>query len=129
MRLIVSGSRKGIPKAMVMQFLSEELDVDEDLEIVSGGAQGVDKFGEEWAFENNVDVAVFPADWEQFGKSAGYRRNVDMSRYADGLFAFWDGKSKGTEHMIKIMADLKKPVAVFRIDLDNFDLESEEDDE
>ena len=25
-----------------------------------------------------------------------------MAKYADALFAIWDGKSKGTEHMISI---------------------------
>jgi len=129
MRLIVAGSRKGIPKEMVFQYLNEEVDITEDLEIVSGGAQGVDKFGEEWAFNNNIDVKLFPADWDTYGKSAGYRRNVDMSRYADVLFAFWDGKSKGTEHMIKIMSDLKKPAAIFHYNPDNQNFESEEPDE
>ncbi len=25
-----------------------------------------------------------------------------MANYADALIAFWDGKSKGTKHMIKV---------------------------
>ena len=37
------------------------------------------------------------------GKKAGYLRNVDMAEYADALVAFWDGKSKGTGHMIDIV--------------------------
>lgn len=115
MKLIVAGSREGIPKAVVFQVLDEELDVDEDLEIVSGGARGVDKYAEQWAFHNNVDIKRFPADWKTLGKKAGFIRNAEMSRYADALFAFWDGKSKGTKHMIDVMADLKKPTAIFQI--------------
>jgi len=47
-------------------------------------------------------VAKFPADWNKFKKSAGYKRNVEMAENADALIAFYDGKSKGTGHMIDI---------------------------
>ena len=43
---------------------------------------------------------MFLADWDQFGKSAGYKRNIQMAEHADALIAIWDGKSKGTMHMI-----------------------------
>jgi len=115
MKLIVAGSREGIPKDAVHYVLDEEIDVDDELEIVSGGARGVDKFGEEWAFLNNVDVKRFPADWKQYGKRAGFVRNAEMARYGDMLFAFHDGISKGTLHMINVMKDLKKPVYVFHV--------------
>ena len=42
-------------------------------------------------------------DWDKYGKSAGYIRNTEMAEAGDILVAFWDGKSKGTEHMINIM--------------------------
>jgi hypothetical protein len=115
MKLIVAGSRDGIPKDAVFAMLNMEVDVDEDLIIVSGAARGVDKYGEEWAYLNNVDVVQFPADWKKYGKRAGYVRNTEMANYADELFAFWDSKSPGTGHMIKVMTDLKKPVTIFRI--------------
>lgn len=124
MKLIVAGSRDNIPQELVFDVLDQEVDVTDDLEIVSGGARGVDRFGEQWAYRNNVDIKRFPADWKQYGKKAGFIRNVEMSRYADALFAFWDGESKGTEHMIKVMADLKKPTYVFTIG----DLEESEDE-
>ena len=40
--------------------------------------------------------------WNVYGKSAGYRRNVEMGLYGDALIAFWDGFSKGTRLMIDI---------------------------
>ena len=125
MKLIVAGSRTGIPKDAVFAMLNMEVDVDEDLVIVSGAARGVDKYGEEWAYVNNVDVVQFPADWKKYGKRAGFVRNAEMARFADELFAFWDSKSPGTAHMIKVMEDLKKPVTIFRIP-DQY-LEREED--
>lgn len=71
-------------------------------EVVSGGARGADNFGEKWAYDNAHLLTKFPANWDKYGKSAGYRRNEDMSDYAESLVAFWDGKSKGTRHMIDI---------------------------
>ena len=35
-----------------------------------------------------------------------------MAKAADGLVAFWDGKSKGTKHMIDIMTKAGKQVRV-----------------
>jgi hypothetical protein len=69
-------------------------------EIVSGGARGVDALGERYARENNIDLAIFPANWKEFGKSAGYRRNQQMADYADALIALHLNNSKGTSHMI-----------------------------
>jgi len=86
-------------------------------EVVSGGAQGVDRLGEEWAKLNSIPVKVYPADWERHGKAAGPIRNAEMSIYAGGLIAFWDGVSKGTAHMIDMMRDRKKLAYVVRTDI------------
>jgi len=85
-----------------------------DIEIVSGAARGVDKLGERYAENYLLDVNLFPADWEQFGKSAGYIRNKVMGDYADAGIGFWDGKSRGTKHMIETLKELNKPVRVVR---------------
>ena len=70
--------------------------------IISGGAKGADKAGEQYAQDCDYDLEIYPADWKKFGKSAGFRRNEQMAEVADGLIAFWDGKSNGTKHMIDI---------------------------
>lgn len=69
---------------------------------VCGKARGVDTLGEEWARLNDLPVYEFPADWNAHGKRAGYLRNVEMAKNAEALIAIWDGKSKGTGHMIDI---------------------------
>ena len=78
-------------------------------EVVSGGAAGADKFGEDWAAVNSTPIKRFYPDWSQYGRSAGPRRNRQMAEYADALIAVWDGKSRGTQNMIEEMKALGKP--------------------
>jgi hypothetical protein len=80
-------------------------------EVVSGTARGIDSIGESWARDNKIPLKQFPADWDTYGRSAGYIRNAEMADYADALIAIWDGKSRGTKHMIDIAT--KKGLEVF----------------
>lgn len=86
------------------------------IQVVSGTARGADQLGEEYAKQEGFDLVRCPADWKKLGKRAGYVRNQHMAQYADAAIIFWDGKSKGTKHMIDIMHDAKKPYKVVRID-------------
>lgn len=72
------------------------------IEVVSGTARGADMLGERYAYSHDLTIKQFPADWDTHGKKAGYLRNEEMAKYADALIAFWDGKSKGTNHMINL---------------------------
>lgn len=72
------------------------------VEIVCGKARGADTLGETYAKERGLQIKYFPAEWDKYGRSAGYRRNNQMAEYADAVVAFWDGKSRGTEHMINL---------------------------
>lgn len=80
----------------------------DQVKIISGKARGADRIGEWLAEKFGLEVIGFPADWDGLGKRAGYVRNAEMAKYAiaDGncgvLIAFWDGKSKGTKHMIDL---------------------------
>jgi len=82
--------------------------------IVSGGAVGADKLSEKYAKENNIPITIFPADWNKYGKSAGYKRNVDIIESCDIVIAFWDGQSKGTWHSIQLAKKLNKHVEIIR---------------
>lgn len=78
-------------------------------EVVSGCAKGADTLGEEWAEDNGIRIKKFPPEWNKHGKSAGAIRNKEMGDYADCAIMLWDGKSRGTKHMISVMEKLKKP--------------------
>lgn len=111
MKIIIAGSRNITNIALVNHAM---LGIN-PTEIVSGGARGVDMLGEQWAKQHNIPVFRMSANWDTEGKSAGYRRNERMAKYADQLVAIWDGHSKGTGHMINIMRNLNKPVFILNL--------------
>ncbi len=77
-------------------------------EIISGGARGADKLGERYAKDNNIPIRIFPAEWDKYGKSAGFRRNKDIIDACDVCVAFWDGESRGTKHDIDLCRSVGK---------------------
>ena len=114
-KLIVAGGRDFEDYSKLSaELIALALDTykDRDVSIVSGMARGADALAVRFAKEHNVMLYEFPADWTGYGKRAGFVRNEQMAQFADGLLALWDGKSRGTEHMIGTMRDLEKPVHV-----------------
>lgn len=104
MRFIIAGSRHIDDYESISYYCNKYIILDVT-EVVSGTARGVDALGERWAQENNIPVKRFPAKWDEYGKQAGMIRNAQMAGYADGLIAFWDGKSRGTRHMIDVAVE------------------------
>lgn len=104
MHIIIAGCRDfndySVVEKEVMNFIGKYIGKLE-IEIISGGAKGVDALGERFAKEHNLLLKVVPADWKTYGHSAGPRRNEKMARMAGTLIAFWDGKSRGTKNMIE----------------------------
>lgn len=82
--------------------------------VVSGKARGADSLGEKWAKENGKPLEIYPAKWDLYGKRAGYVRNQKMADVAEALVAFWDGRSRGTQHMINIAKEKGLKVHVER---------------
>lgn len=109
MRTVIAGSRTINDSLLVEQaILKSGFRI---TEVFSGGARGVDQLGEAWARRNGVPVRHFPADWERYGKRAGFLRNEEMADRAEALIAVWDFKSPGTRHMIEIVK--RKGLRVF----------------
>lgn len=109
-RVIIAGSRGFDDYDSLMKICNHILrnrNNETSIEIVSGTARGADTLGERYAKENGFALKRMPADWNQYGKRAGYIRNSQMAEYASKadksiLIAFWDGESLGTGHMIDI---------------------------
>jgi len=114
MKLIIAGTRTFGNYKLLKESVLKNINISDIEEIVSGTAKGADSLGELFAFENDIPVKRFPANWEKYGKSAGYRRNVEMAEYGDTLLAFWNGVSKGTLHMINIAKNKNLKVFVIK---------------
>ena len=102
MKVIIAGGRTFNDYDLLCRNCDKALSLQTEIEIVSGTANGADKLGEKYANEKGYLIKQFPADWGKYGKSAGYKRNEEMAKYADALIAFWDSKSKGTKYMIDL---------------------------
>ena len=118
MKVIIAGSRTFTDYALLKDTLDElafrTYPFDFSIEIVSGTARGADKMGEQWAKENGKVIHEFKPDWDGLGKSAGYRRNEDMAKFADAAICFWDGTSRGTKHMIDLAKQYKLKLKIVR---------------
>lgn len=114
--LIIAGSRS-IPPKKAMRLIKahwkkmkRELGI-KPTRILSGGAPGVDTAAIMVALElTKRGALIMPADWKKYGRGAGPIRNVGMAQRAHALFLLWDGKSKGSKHMLGIMHARNKPV-------------------
>jgi len=83
--------------------------------IVSGGAIGADSMGEQYAIENGIDKLIIKPQWDKYGKRAGFIRNIDIIEASDEVYAFWDYKSIGTKHSIRLAQMRNKPCHIIDI--------------
>ena len=126
MKAVVAGGRDfkdyDLLKSTLDNFQQEYGNI---TEIISGGARGSDKLGEQYANENNIPIKRFVPDWNGLGKKAGFVRNRQMGDYAKEhngmLVAFWDKQSKGTKGMIDYATKigLKSVVVYYDVEVNN----------
>lgn len=97
--------------------------------VLSGGANGGDFLGEQWANANNIPVKVYKPDWKnlnapgavvkdgKYGKynhRAGLDRDDEMAKDADaGIWLCPDGITSGSQYTAKSFDKLKKSVFVW----------------
>ncbi len=93
----------------IVEYLKEIYSGDMDFIIINGLAKGVDMIAKNWAESHKVGTWDFPAEWDKYGRSAGYRRNVTMVEKCDYCLILWDGQSHGTKHDIDLCIEKNKP--------------------
>jgi hypothetical protein len=111
MKIIIAGPRdRSVSIAELTQIVYESgfaISI-----LICGMARGIDTSAHIWARTLGIPIEEYPAEWDAFGKSAGYRRNTEMAKVAEGLIALRKpGGSRGTQHMIDIA--LVKGLKVF----------------
>ena len=115
-KVIIAGGRDfnnyELLKAQCDYYLS---DVDAaEVVLVSGAAIRADNLGGQYARHRGYKIDSHPADWDKYGKSAGYRRNKEMVDIASAAICFWDGKSKGTKHTIDLCKEKGIPYKIVK---------------
>jgi hypothetical protein len=119
-KIIVAGSRNYSDYYEFKQFMDYYISTlgDKSFIFISGAAKsGADRLIIEYCKRFRLPWSEFPADWDT-GKGAGYIRNAEMLKYANGLVVFWDGRSNGTKHMMTIAEKKKIPIKRILIDVD-----------
>jgi hypothetical protein len=111
--VILAGSRSlGLYELLCRAVVHSEFSV---TEVVSGGARGVDALGERWSLEHLGKPATrFAAEWEKYGRRAGFIRNAQMAQHAEALVALMLGHTRGTSDMVERMRAAAKPVYLER---------------
>lgn len=103
MRVLVCGGRDYTDKVRMSRILSRH----HISHLIHGAARGADTLAAEWAISRNIPTSPYPADWDKYGKSAGYIRNSKMLKKGkpDLVIAFPGGK--GTASMIRLTKSAK----------------------
>ena len=116
MKLAIIGSRS-ITDISIEKFIDEYAKKSSGgiTEIVSGGAKGIDTLARELANRRGIRLTEFLPDYRRFGRGAPLKRNESIAEYADCAIAFWDGRSSGTAHTVKLFEGLGKPVKIILI--------------
>jgi len=83
--------------------------------IVSGGARGADTLAERYADSHNIPMQIFHAKWNQYGRSAGPRRNTLIVESSDAMVAFLAPGSIGTRNSIAQAKERGIPVHIVHI--------------
>lgn len=114
-KVIIAGGREFNDYDLLKTKCDSILSNLEDVIIISGDCRGTDKLGEKYAKERGYKCEKYPANWNEYGKVAGYIRNEEMAKIATHLIAFWDNKSPGTKSMINLGTkyNLKKRVIIY----------------
>ena len=69
--------------------------------LIHGAARGADSLAGKYAREHGIQEVICPANWGQFGKAAGYRRNKSMLDLSPNLVVAFPGGA-GTANMIAL---------------------------
>lgn len=118
LRLAVVGSRDFKDYTLMQEVLDTFIKKTRPVRVVviSGGAKGADRLAVRWAQSRNFPTSVFLPKWiRQDGSkdlTAGFARNKLIVDNCDVMFAFWDGKSRGTKNSIDLATKARKQVYV-----------------
>ena len=100
MRVLVCGGRNFTDYKFFKLWMDVRFPIRDDLVIITGMATGADIQAFNWAFEEELEVLKYPANWTKYGRAAGLIRNKQMldEGKPDLVIAFPGGR--GTADMV-----------------------------
>ena len=113
-RIGIIGNREGWNKEFVFRVLQQE-GIAEDDTIISGGAQGVDSFAEEFAYKIGIPkdrIIIHRPDGNVAYPYRFRQRNKKIAVDCDKLIAFDKRVHSGTSQTIRFARELGKEVKV-----------------
>ena len=119
MKLAIAGSRTfnnyELLEVWIDSITSMQFGREDSIVIVSGGAKGADSLAFQYAENHKLEMRVYPAEWNKYGKSAGFIRNQTIVDNCDFLLAFWNGESRGTADTIEKAKKAMKPTFIIYV--------------
>lgn len=101
MKVLVCGSRSWSDYDAIYRALRDLVDERGQFVVIHGAARGADRLAGAAAARLGLEVIEYPAQWERYGRRAGFVRNEQMLAQApDLVVAFHEGGSRGTAHTI-----------------------------
>lgn len=77
--------------------------------LVHGGATGADSLADAWCVERGIPTARVNANWDFYGKKAGFIRNKSMLILRPNLCIAFPG-GNGTKNMVELCKIKKIPI-------------------
>lgn len=102
--VLVTGSRDWVSEDVIHSWL-DLIDRESRIDLLIHGdcPTGADHMADEWCRSRGVDADRHPADWEKYGKRAGFLRNDQMVKLGpDVVLAFQRNQSRGTQMTIDL---------------------------
>jgi len=80
--------------------------------VVSGGAAGADALAKQYAQEHGIHLQEILPEYKKYGSKAPIIRNKSIIDATDGVLAFWDQMSSGTQQAIKYAQEKGKTIHI-----------------
>jgi hypothetical protein len=119
MRLAIVGSRDlPLTKVNYRIALSYLEETGMPTSLISGGAKGADTLCKLIAINTGIPITEYLAEWDKYGKGAGFKRNLLIEQSADQCLALVTKpleQSRGTAHTVSLFRKSNKPVHVIEV--------------
>ena len=118
-RILVTGSREFTDRAIVLHALYDAVkDYGDTVPVIVHGdcLRGADRLAKQIAQAACWPTEPHPANWDRYGKGAGFRRNAEMAAAgADVCLAFFraGAANRGTGHCVMLAEMYGIPVRRF----------------